>query len=268
MFRTSRKAKAENSLPVTSPPSPSAVAHSPAKAGIAVNEFYAWYLEKQMGEGLKPNWYLTSDKLTPEFRQAWQKLQAEAEKNGGEGLDYDPVVNAQEIPPGGFRAAHAEAGAEPGTVRVLVVAVGWDHSLEVRMKKRGPIGKWQVDAIQDLNQDLETLKPMNITDKARCRAVAEGFLATMRSRAVDRAWWVLSPKQREQFPPENLRSFFQEMNALNPRGSAEVKEWDPGEGMIGMEADLKAPGKQDDFVAFLFTKDASNGWLIDSFVLQ
>lgn len=232
----------------------------------AANDFFAWYLDKWIEPELEPDWYEKSEKLTPGFREAWRKLQQQAAQDG-EGLDYDPVIHAQEIPPGSFQAVHGEQGAEPGMVRVIMLATGWDFTLDVRMRKNQQTGSWQIDAIQDLNQNLESLEPVEISAEAHCRAVTEGFLATLRSGMVDRAWWLLSSRHREQLPSGDFRGWLGEMGMLEKDRSAVVKPWDPGDGSIGMEATLQAPGKSDQVIAFLFTEDESNGWLIDSFVV-
>lgn len=148
----------------------------------AADAFYAWYLAKWEEPDIEPAWFETSDRLSAAFQAAWKRVQQRGVRPGEEpALDYDLVICAQEVPHGGFRAVHGEPGSKPGSVRVIMLAVGWDMTLDVRMLRNDATGKWQVDAIQDLNQDLSVLPNVEIPPSRRSAVTLEAFFDLLKT---------------------------------------------------------------------------------------
>lgn len=142
----------------------------------AAEAFYAWYLAKWEEPDIEPDWFEKSERLTPGFRQALDRIQGRGIRSGtNTDLDYDPVVGAPEVPYGGFRAVHGESGVAPGTVRVVMLAIGWDLTLDVLMRRDAATEDWRVDAIGDLNQDPSLLPPIEITPARRAEATLDAI---------------------------------------------------------------------------------------------
>ncbi len=165
--RSSPVGSSESTGPVGLPPFDPVI----QQAMTAADDFYAWYLAKWEEPDIEPAWFENSERLTPGFRSAWTRVQQRGVRPGEEpALDYDLVMCAPEVPYGGFRAIHGEPGPKPNSVRVIILGVGWDMTLDVRMLKNNATGAWQVDAIENLNQDLSVLPELTIPDSRRSEA--------------------------------------------------------------------------------------------------
>ncbi len=149
-------------------------------AMASADAFYYWYLNKWEEPDLEPEWFEKSEDLSPGFRRAWKELQDQSyRENEGVGLDYDPVVGSQNIPPGGFRAVHGEPAGQPGLVRVVMLGVGWDFFLDLLMRLDEASGNWQVDAIDNLNRGDVAFDPVEIPAERRAAVTLEVFLELM-----------------------------------------------------------------------------------------
>lgn len=228
--------------PVPSGPfSPGAPPRDPVvqEAMVAADSFYAWYLAKWEEPDIEPEWFETSHRLTSGFLAAWKRVQARGVRPGEEeALDYDLVTGAQEVPFGGFKAVYGEPGGRPGTVRVILLAVGWDMTLDVLMWKEPLTGAWQVDAIQDLNQDLSELSHVEIPPVVRSEATLSAIFDLLKTSEVWQAYAMTTSGFQEKVTQEAFAAFVQSVSVFKTGAVPHFHVTEATESKISFAIDL------------------------------
>ena len=220
---------------------PSAPPRDPVvqEAMAAADSFYAWYLAKWEEPDIEPEWLETSHRLTSGFLSAWKRVQTRGVRPGEEEpLDYDLVTGAQEVPLGGFKAVYGEPGRRSGTVRVILLAVGWDMTLDVLMWKEPQTGVWQVDAIQDLNQDLSELTPVEIPPVVRAEATLSSIFDLLKTSEVWQAYAMTTSGFQEKVTQEAFTAFVQSVPVFMTGAVPHFHVTEATEGKISFAIDL------------------------------
>lgn len=110
-----------------------------------------WATRTSEGPG---HWLRRNKSVTAHFSNAYQKMVDDASKGGPEsGLDFDPIVNAQDTPDKGFVV---DSCAAPGYV--IVRGVDWE-TFKVTVKVIKTPAGWRVDGAGVINIPEEKQAP-------------------------------------------------------------------------------------------------------------
>lgn len=121
---------------------------------------YIDFLNKREGAIDLVEWTNSNKLVTPDFKKDLSRIIDEANREDPDwGLDYDPILNAQDYPDNGFELV----SFDPVSNLIYFQGINWaDFKLTVKAKSIG--GVWFVDGCGDVN----------LTDEEKGEAEPEG----------------------------------------------------------------------------------------------
>ena len=113
-----------------------------------VDRFFEQYVALFDRGDSTAQWIDESPVLTPDFKQAYTKMLADAEA-AEMGLDQDPVLNAQDVPTRPYTTRTAIITGDRATAEVTNAE--WSDAL-IRVSLVAVNGDWMIDGINEINE--------------------------------------------------------------------------------------------------------------------
>ncbi|OAI42683.1 hypothetical protein AYO41_00685 [Verrucomicrobia bacterium SCGC AG-212-E04] len=125
-----------------------------------VASFYAQYYKECLRKPAKGDsdkalirWVTANSYLSDGFKKALRKAVVDARKEDPEmGLDFDPILNAQDYPEKGYRAKDIQANGDKASVTMEGLDAP-DFKISVQLVKTD--NKWKIDRIGDINSSAK-----------------------------------------------------------------------------------------------------------------
>ena len=125
-----------------------------------VESFYARYYREYLGKPAKGGadknllrWVNANPFVSDDFKKALRKAVVDARKEDPEmGLDYDPILDAQDYPEKGYRARRTQISGNKATVAMEGIDAP-DFKVSVELVSLQ--GNWRINGIGQINRDAK-----------------------------------------------------------------------------------------------------------------